>query len=431
MTAEFRLPELGEGIETAEVASVLVKPGDRVAKGQNLLEVETDKAVIEIPSPQAGVVAAVHCKPGDKLPPGFVLVTFAEGAGAVAAVQPVLIAAEPEQPTVATANPAATPEPAPAPTPLPAPTSPAAPLSSRAPRVSAGPATRLLARELGVDLGMVGGTGPRGRVTPEEVKAYVKRRLESSPAAGPIGSPPQLPDFSKWGPIQFEPLRSVRKVTAARMAVAWSQAPRVTQFDKADLTHVELLRDQFGPEVAERGGKLTVTVFALKACAAALKQFPEFNCSLDLANNRLVRKEYCHIGVAVDTPRGLLVPVIRDVDQKSVVQLASELADLSARARDGKVAPDEMQGGCFTLTKLGGLGGTAFTPIVNFPEVAILGLACTQPELALSDGQVVSRPMLPLCLSYDHRVIDGADAARFARHLAELLEQPGRLLLIG
>jgi pyruvate dehydrogenase E2 component (dihydrolipoamide acetyltransferase) len=289
--------------------------------------------------------------------------------------------------------------------------------------VPAGPATRRLARKLGVDLEHVPGSGPRGRVTQDDVIAYSQ---QARPAAGGAGVPvPPLPDFAKWGPVEAQPLDTIRRKTAEQMALAWSQVPHVTQHDLADITELDAFRrSQDG-----QGPKLTVTAFALKAAAVALKEFPQFNASLDLAGGRLVRKQYYHVGVAVDTDRGLLVPVIRDVDKKSVRELAAEVTELAEKARQRKLPIEEMKGGTFTITNLGGIGGVGFTPIVNWPEVAILGLSRARLEPVVRGGQVAPRLMLPLSLSYDHRVIDGADGARFTRRVAAMLENPLLLLL--
>jgi pyruvate dehydrogenase E2 component (dihydrolipoamide acetyltransferase) len=291
--------------------------------------------------------------------------------------------------------------------------------------VPAGPATRRLARELGVDLRQVRGTARGGRVTQEDVRAFV-RDLASGAAVrgGPVQAPP-LPDFERWGPVERKQLESVRRRTAEQMSLAWSLVPHVTQHDLADITDL----DAFRKAQDGKGPKLTVTAFALKAAAIALRQFPQFNASLDLAHNQLIYKRYYHVGVAVDTERGLLVPVLRDVDKKSVHELAQELTDLAERARDKKVTADEMRGGTFTITNLGGIGGSGFTPIVNYPEVAILGMSRARQEPVVRGGQVVARLLLPLSLSYDHRVIDGADAARFTRRVAEMLENPMVMLL--
>jgi pyruvate dehydrogenase E2 component (dihydrolipoamide acetyltransferase) len=292
--------------------------------------------------------------------------------------------------------------------------------------VRAGPATRYLARRLGVDLHKVRGSGRGGRVTEEDVEKYVKTLMESGAAAVPTPSPgvavPDLPDFEEWGPIERQPLSAVRRVTAEHMALCWSVIPHVTQHDEADITDLEAFRQQ----QKQAGVKLTVTAVALKACALALKAFPEFNASLDTASEELVLKSYYHIGVAVDTEHGLLVPVIRDVDKKSIAELAKELNEVAEAARQRKA---DMSGGTFTISNLGGIGGTGFTPIVNWPQVAILGMSRSKLVPVWRDGQAVPRLRLPLSLSYDHRVIDGAAAARFTRRLAEMLENPWKMLL--
>jgi pyruvate dehydrogenase E2 component (dihydrolipoamide acetyltransferase) len=293
--------------------------------------------------------------------------------------------------------------------------------------VRAGPATRRLARKLGVDLRHVRGSGRAGRVTEGDVEAYVKSRLTAAPAASAGEAAlevPELPDFTEWGPVSEQPLKAVRRVTAEHMSLCWRLIPHVTQHDEADITDLEAFRQQ----QKTAGVKLTVTAFALKASAIALKQFPEFNSSLDLAGNRLILKKYVHIGVAVDTPHGLLVPVIRDVDRKSVDELGKELTAVAEAAKQRKA---DMNGGTFTISNLGGIGGTGFSPIVNWPQVAILGMSRSKPTPSVRNGQVVPRLMLPLSLSYDHRVIDGAAAARFTRFLAEMLENPWKMVLHG
>jgi pyruvate dehydrogenase E2 component (dihydrolipoamide acetyltransferase) len=303
----------------------------------------------------------------------------------------------------------------------------------------AAPSVRRTARELGVNVNQVAGTGPGGRISAEDVKAHVKRLLSSG---GPRSSPqepamlpgppaPALPDFTKWGEIERKPMRPVRRKTAEHLAQAWAAIPHVTQCDKADVTDLEALRKRYEKHVESAGGKLTLTAIALKVVASALKRFAQFNASIDVAAQELVLKKYVHVGVAVDTERGLLVPVIRDVDRKSIIELSTELAQAAEKARDGKLTLEEMQGGCFTITNLGGLGGTYFTPIVNLPEVAILGVSRAQMEPVWRDGSFQPRLMLPLSLSYDHRVIDGADGIRFLRFVAEALEQPFVLSLHG
>jgi pyruvate dehydrogenase E2 component (dihydrolipoamide acetyltransferase) len=452
MASEIKLPELGENLEGGEVLDVRVSPGDTVTKGQPLLEIEAEKSTVEIPAPMAGRVTELRVHKGDQVSVGQTVCLIEAGPGESnggpktaperkkpkeqAEPEPVKAPkqaggrelAETLPPVKAPSKPSAKPtgdgdgEAKPA-APKPA---PAAPRTGKL--VPAGPATRRLARELGVDLHAVRGTARGGRVTPDDVRAYVRQLASGAAApAAPGARPavPPLPDFERWGPIEHVALEPVRRRTADQMSLAWSVVPHVTQHDRADITDLDAFRRQH----ADKGPKLTVTAFALKAAAIALHEFPQFNTSLDVAANQLVQKKYYHIGVAVDTERGLLVPVIRDVDKKSIFQLAQELTDIAERARQKKVQADEMRGGTFTITNLGGIGGTAFTPIVNYPEVAILGLSRARQEPVVRDGQVVARLMLPLSLSYDHRVIDGADAARFARRLAEMLENPLVMLL--
>jgi pyruvate dehydrogenase E2 component (dihydrolipoamide acetyltransferase) len=417
---EIKLPELKENVDTVEVNAVLVKPGDSVSKGQPLLEVQADKAALEVPAPADGKIGEVRVKVGDQVKVGQVICTLE--AGAVPDKPPAAAPKPEKKPEKTAAKP--TPAPPPAETPRPAAPavelapSPVKPTDGKA--VHAGPATRTLARELGVDLGLVSGTGRNGRVTEEDVKGFARKLASATTAHVP--ATPSLPRFEDFGPVEREPLSKVRQLTARHMSLAWSLIPHVTQHDEADITDL----DAFRKAREGKGPKLTVTAFALKACAIALRQFPSFNASIDLTANQLVLKRYCHIGVAVDTERGLLVPVIRDVDRKSVEQLAAELTTTSEQARQGKA---DMTGGCFTITNLGGIGGTGFTPIVNWPEVAILGLSRGKLTPVIRNGEVKPRLILPLSLSYDHRVIDGADAARFARFVAEMLENPWMMAL--
>jgi pyruvate dehydrogenase E2 component (dihydrolipoamide acetyltransferase) len=432
MASEVKLPQLGENISGGDVLDLKVAVGDTVAKGQTLLEVEAEKSTVEVPAPIAGRIAKLLVKKGDAIEVGNVLCLIEDQPGQSAAPSKK---EEPPKPRPASEVPASVNgNVRDGKTMAPQAAHEARPEMSTAPKgqdieqrnVAAGPATRRLARELGIDLRLVRGTAPSGRVTQEDVKAYV-RDLASSPLtrAGGVVEAPPLRDFEHWGPIERKPLDGVRRKTAEQMRLSWSLVPHVTQHDQADITELEAFRKQQDA----RGPKITVTAFALKAAAVALKQFPQVNSSLDLANGQLVLKHYFHIGVAVDTERGLLVPVIRDVDKKSIHDLAQELANVADRARQKKVSADEMRGGTFTITNLGGIGGTGFTPIVNYPEVAILGLSRGRLQPVFQDGQFVPRLMLPLSLSYDHRVIDGADAARFTRRIAELLENPLVMLL--
>ena len=437
---EIKLPGLKENVEVVEVNAVLVSPGDTVAKDQPLLEVQADKAALDVPSPVAGRIAEVRVKVGDQVKVGQVFCTIESGEKATKekparAEQPAQAAQgkkvsrqsvaaveehidEPQEPPPPPREPA--PE-QPQPAARPAAAAAAAPRTTNGQAVLAGPATRRLARELGVDLRQVAGSGKNGRVTQDDIKGFVQR-LASGGGATAASAAPSLPRFEDFGPVQREPLSKVRRLTAQQMSLAWNLIPHVTQNDDADITELEAFRKSR----EGRGPKLTVTAFALKAVAAALKQFPTFNASLDTAGNQLVLKRYYHIGVAVDTERGLLVPVIRDVDKKSIEALAAELNETAEKARQGKA---DMTGGTFTITNLGGIGGTGFTPIVNWPEVAILGMSRSRWQPVVRDGQVTPRLLLPLSLSYDHRVIDGAAAARFTRALAEMLENPWMLLL--
>jgi pyruvate dehydrogenase E2 component (dihydrolipoamide acetyltransferase) len=431
MATEIKLPELGENIEEGEVVDVKVAVGAEVKQGQAVLEVEAEKSTVEVPSPSAGRISQMLVKKGDKVKTGQALFLLETGGTSQppptpTAKQPAPAAAA-SQPTTAEG---AAPQPPKAPPPVQAaPTLAPAVVASAgnatalrrqdnaaaAERVvPAGPATRRLARELGIDLALVHSSAPGGRVTQEDVKAFVRDLAAGATAAAPAAvRTPALPDFGKWGPIERKPMDAVRRKTAEQMAVAWSQIPHVTQHDLADITELESFRKQQDG----RGPKLTITAFTLKA-------------TIDLGNHQLILKQYYHLGIAVDTERGLLVPVLRDVDKKSVQELAKEMAEVADRARQKKVTADELRGGTFTITNLGGIGGTYFTPIINWPEVAILGLSRSRLQPVFQPGgQVTPRLMLPLSLSYDHRVIDGADAARFVRHIVEMLENPLLMLL--
>ncbi len=425
MSFEFKLPELGENIATATIVGVLVGVGDQIKPGQAVLELETDKAVLEVPSDVGGLVTVVHVKSGQEIGIGQVLLTLeaADAAEAATANQPA-----PAQPTAA---PVAAASAAPAEPTAPAPVPPA-PEPAASGETAAAPSVRRFARELGVEVADVAGSGPAGRVTMEDVKTHVRAGAgRGGPAAGAPAPAAPLPDFSKWGPVQREKMSNVRRATARNMAQSWPTIPMVTQFDKADITELEQLRQQFGKRVEAAGGKLTPTAVILKVVAAALKRFPQFNASVDMASEEIVTKQYVHVGVAVDTDRGLLVPVLRNVDQKNVIQLAVELGQIAQKARDRKLGLDDMQGGCFTISNLGGIGGTAFTPLVNGPEVAILGVSRGSVEPVWGDDQWQPRQLLPLSLTYDHRLIDGADGARFLRWVCEALEKPFLLMLEG
>ncbi|MHB1424594.1 MAG: 2-oxo acid dehydrogenase subunit E2 [Gemmataceae bacterium] len=434
MASEIKLQALKENVDTVEVNAVKVSAGEMVAKDQPLLEVQADKAALEVSAPMAGRIAKILVKPGDQITIGQVYCVIDSGNGE----QPAATTSKTElAPAVKMETPTLAPVPARAVVPPlhkpqqriidhPSP----APPPSQEKIVPAGPATRRLARELGVDLRQVHGSGRHGRVVEEDIKEYVRQLASGSGSiaapAGPGIQPPTLPNFEEWGPIEAQPLGAVRKATARQMSLAWSLIPHVTQHDLTDITDLEAFRKQ---QSEGKGPKLTVTAFVLRASAVILREFPNFNASIDLAGGRLILKRYYHVGVAVDTEGGLLVPVLRDVDKKHVRELAEELNAIAQRARERKLDAAELKGGTFTITNLGGIGGTAFTPIINYPEVAILGLSRSRLEPVVRGGQIVPRLMLPLSLSYDHRVIDGASAARFTRRLAELLENPLMMLL--
>jgi pyruvate dehydrogenase E2 component (dihydrolipoamide acetyltransferase) len=426
-TYAYTLPELGEGIEAGDVVHVLVAVGEPIVKDQPLLELETDKAVIEVPAPVNGVVQAIHVREGDKATVGQLIFTLeTEATDTVRSVPtPVAETDEVEAAAAAAAPPSeAAPAAAASPTPMATSPSPAAP---------AAPSVRRLARELGVNIDCVPGTGPGGRISHADVKDYVRRLLADASGEGatPVPQAVELPDFTRWGAVQRQPMSRVRQHTAAHMTQAWMTIPHVTQYGKADITELEELRRRYAPQAEALGGKLTLTAIVLKVVTAALKRFPQFNASLDLVRHEVIFKQYYHIGVAVDTDRGLLVPVIRDVDRKSLFDLAIELTEVAERARRRKTSLEEMQGGTFTVTNLGGIGGTYFSPIINAPEVAILGLARSGIEPVYRHERFEPRLMLPLALSYDHRLIDGADGARFLRWVEEALQQPFLIALGG
>ncbi len=446
---EFKLQELGENITQGDLVRLLVSPGASVSEGQPVMELETDKAVIEVPSSVSGIVADIHVKEGEKVKVGQLIFTLKTGSAAqpqAAKHAPVehvseqhgarlsfQAALKAEGKTEAEALRPDPPQTRPADFSMPAQLGKVAGTEHREP-VPAAPHVRRLAREVGVDIHAVKGTGPGGRISEDDVKAHAKSLLATASAAQTAGAhfaQPALPDFAKWGKIERVSMRGVRRKTAQHLWEAWTTIPHVTQQDKADITELEQLRARFAPKAEEAGGKMTVTAIALKVCAAALKVFPQFNASIDLSSEEIVYKQYINIGVAVDTDRGLLVPVIRDVGKKNIVELAAELTQASKKAKDKKLTPAEMEGGTFTITNLGGIGGTGFSPIVNFPEVAILGISRSSMEPLWLNGKFEARLVLPLSLSYDHRLIDGADAARFLRWIAEAFEQPFLLSVQG
>ena len=458
-TYEFALPELGEGIESGDVVTLLVAVGDVVTQEQPLLELETDKAVIEVPAPVNGTVQAIHVQAGDKALVGQVIVTFDTAvAEPVAAAVPA--SAQVEEPPVVVTPPPETAVPSetsssgngasslstavdmPRPRDVPASPMPAFPASaaesaqvtpSARPPAAASPSVRRLAREIGVNIAEVEGSGPGGRVHADDVKHHARRFMTDTAGLQTVARPTAvaLPDFTHWGEVERQPMSAVRRKTAEHLTQAWTTIPHVTQYAKADITELEQLRKRYAPKAEALGGRLTMTAIIMKVVAAALKRFPQFNASVDMEQQEIICKRYCHIGVAVDTDRGLLVPVIRDVDQKNILTLSVELTQLADNARQKKTTLDEMQGGTFTVTNLGGIGGTHFAPIINAPEVAILGVARGSIEPVYRNGAFEPRLMLPLGLSYDHRVIDGADGARFVCWIADALEQPLLLSLEG
>ena len=490
MPTEFKIPELGENVTAGDVVRVLVKAGDTIEKDQPVLELETDKATSEVPSSVSGTIQDVKVKQGDKVKVGQVVLTVGDGAGAAAkpAEKPSTAKAEagpgeaaPKAPAAQQSKEAAA-DKAPKPKAQPAGAAEEGGLSqaatperkdeerqeehegkprqkprgevvdinrgarsgqqqqpapaeaevSRGPVAPAAPSVRRLARELGVDIALVTGSGPEGRISIEDVQLYVKNALGNIQAGG--GAPARvetpLPDFGKWGEVERKPMSNIRRKTAEHLGHAWNVIPHVTQHDRADITAVEGLRKRYAPQAEKAGGKLTMTAIALKIVAGALQRFPQFNSSIDIGRNEIIYKKSIHVGVAADTPRGLLVPVIRDVDRKGIFDLSKELAQASEKARGGKLGLEDMQGAGFTITNLGGIGGTSFTPFVNWPEVAILGISrgtwepVWRPASVEDEGTFEPRLMLPLSLSYDHRVIDGADAARFLRWVCEAFEQP-------
>lgn len=414
MNEKIILPELGDGIEGGDVVNILVSKGDEIEKDSVLLELETDKAVLEFPSPQSGRIIEIHIQKGDTVTVGQLLVTLdikgkkEQSEETANSQEEKNIVRQHEQ----------RPEPSHEPETQPLLKDERAPVGELLP---AGPATRKLARELGMDLSKVQGTAKDGRITLDDVKSHVKHRLTSTP--GSAGVPAVvLPDFSQWGPVERKPFSSLRRKVAENLNAAWAAVPLVTQFDEADVTELEKMRKKNVHDVQEKGGKLTITVFVIKALVTALKAFPQFNASLDVHRGEIIYKQYFNIGVAVDTPSGLIVPVIKNVDDKSIAELAIELAELSQKARDRQVPLEELRGGNISVSNLGGIGGTGFTPLVNPPDVAVVGLSRSRVVPVWREGQCEPRLVMPFSVSYDHRVIDGADGARFSRLVAHELE---------
>lgn len=423
------VPDIGN-FKDVEIIEVMVKAGDTVTAEDSLITIETDKATMDVPSPFSGVVKELKVKVGDKVSEGVLIALIEADAGAVPDVPVATVAPAPAVEPVSVAEPVPNP-PAPvaAPAVVPAPLPVDIPVSATG-KAHASPSIRRFARELGVNLPQVKGSGEKGRVTKEDVQSYVKAALAQPRGAGGL-QVAEMPvvDFSKFGAIESKPLSRIKKLSGSYLHRNWVSIPHITQFDEADITEMEAFRKQLGTEYAAQGIKITPLAFLLRAVVEALQQFPDFNASLDGSGENLILKKYFHIGVAVDTPDGLVVPVLRDVNQKGIVQLAKELAEISGRAREKKITAAEMQGGCFTISSLGGIGGTAFTPIINAPEVAILGVSRSSMKAVWKDGKFEPRLMLPLSLSYDHRVIDGAAGARFTTYLAQVLADVRRLAL--
>ena len=436
MSVEIKLPEMGDGIAAGDVLKILVAVGDTIEENQILVELETDKAVVEVPSTESGTVEKVHISEGENVPVGAVLFTVAGGAASAADNSKADTAELQEDPVPqeTVAAPAASGNGSSAAAPAPAAAAPAPASSADNSLLPAGPAARRTARELGVALGNVPGSGRHGRITVEDVQSFAKGAPAAAVATGGVASGvavPALPDFGKWGPVRREKMSKVRRLTADAMAVSWSQVPRITQFERIDITEMEEFRGRHKEKAKEMGSALTMTVFVIKAVLTALKRYPQFNASIDVANEEIVWKDYYHIGMAVDTERGLLVPSLRDADRMDIYELGRHLKETADDARSGKIDPDLLSGSTFTISNQGGIGGLEFTPIINWPQVSILGIGQSRLEPAVVNGQIVPRLIMPIGVSYDHRVIDGASAARFVDSLKKSLEDPEGLLLGG
>lgn len=441
---EIRLPALGENIDSATVTRMLVKVGDTIKKDQPIMELDTEKASVDVPSAAAGTVKEIRVKEGDTINVGQVVLTLEESGEAAVVTEPEKKPApppskgEPEKNVPAQQKQEVAPPPSPPVEPKQVQETKEPPVREefleklREPTeegVPAAPSLRRMARELGVDIHAVAGTGPNGWITKEDVRNYARSIILNATATGVVRRTSALPDFSRWGNVERKAMSGIRRAIAEHLQDAWLSIPHVTHFDSADITDLEKFRESAVAKQQSGQPKLTVTAIAIKVVSAALRVFPQFNVSLDPDREEIVYKKYCHIGVAVDTEHGLLVPVIRDVDRKSVSELSVELAQVAEKARDRKLSIEEMQGGTFTITNLGGVGGTSFTPIINSPEVAILGISRAKHQPVLLNGEFKPRLMLPLALSFDHRAVDGADAARFLRWVAEALEQPIKLVI--
>ncbi|OHB59976.1 MAG: branched-chain alpha-keto acid dehydrogenase subunit E2 [Planctomycetes bacterium RBG_13_46_10] len=429
MVTEVRLPEISENVDSGEVIDVLVKVGDIIKKEQSIIEIETEKATFEVPSTASGKVIEINVKEGQKVKVGEVLLKVETEAKATEnkeqtpSEQKTATVKKPEQKPVqkVQAKKAAkvqeqveTTEEKPQPATI---------------AVSASPSVRQLARELGIDIGEVTGSGPEGQITLDDIKEHAKRIISSGPMSSTSTQSRHLPDFTKWGEIERQPMTATRRAIADTLSYTWANVPQVTQYDEADITELEKFRAEYSKKVEQAGGRLTITSIAMKVVASALKVFPKFNASVDTETEEIIYKKYCHISVAVDTNRGLLVPTIRDVDKKSILQLSVELTELAQKARDKKISPEDMLGGNFTISNLGGIGGTNFAPIIYWPQVAILGLARARQKAVYINNILQPRMILPLSLSYDHRIIDGTEGLRFLRWIVETLERPFTLAM--
>jgi len=432
MKQEVKLPEIADNVVSGFLARILVKVGDVIEKDQSIIEIETDKAATDIPSPVAGKIIDIKVHAGDEIRVGQTILVVESGAEEVVPAKPVVAVAEepaavvgdgvptfvgmtgaPSEPQKSAVIPAKAETPS---------------LTTKAPAglgslVPASPSVRRFARELGLDISRVKGTGAGGRISDDDVKAHAKEVIQS-PKVAEFAAYAEVPDFSKWGPVENQPMSRIRTITAESTVNSWQTIPQVVQFDKADITEVEKFRLMSKAAVEKSGGKLTMTAILLKLSAMALKEFPKFNASVDMKNKQIIYKNYINIGIAVDTEQGLLVPVVQNVDKKSLTELSLELTGIAERARNRKLTSEEMQGGNFTISNLGGIGGTSFTPIVYPHQVAILGVSKSAMEPVYREGAFVPRNMLPLSLSYDHRLIDGADGARFLVWMCKVLEQP-------
>ena len=443
MEVEFRLPHLGENISSADIVKINVAEGDKVELDQVVVEIETDKATVEVPSDVSGIVKKIYVKEGAKAKVGEPIISIeVDSSQSVSSSQSTVSSEKQEvRSEKIDVNPESkiqelNHQPFQKVEPTHSPTVVTLPRDIVQVVVPAAPSVRRFAREIGVDVHQVRGSGVSGRISIEDVKAFAKAMNEQIQKGGlsstNVGVAREtLPDFSKWGELERQPMSNIRRKTAEHLSYAWVTIPHVTQLDKADITDLEKLRKQFGKKVEEAGGKLTVTSVLLKVIASAIKIFPQFNSSVDMEKNEVIFKKFVNVGIAVDTDRGLLVPVIRDVDKKNIIQLSIELAEISKKARDKKLSIEDMQGGCFTISNLGGIGGTYFTPIINSPEVAILGVSKSVFEPVYIDGKLEPRLIMPLSLSYDHRIIDGADGIRFLRWVVNALENPFLLSIEG